>query len=114
MKPSPFNAGVVRTCPEVVDSKRTFLACGLGRVVTLNDDLSNWLAGRPDWQKDAVARFCRNETLSVEDVAAIGDHLIAGTYPRASNINVADIPGSTSAGDPVKRRFVNGALKFGE
>jgi len=69
--------------------------------VTLNDDLANWVAGRPDWQKDAVARFCRNETLSAKDVGAIADQLIAGTYPRASNINVADIPGSIAAGDPV-------------
>ncbi len=69
--------------------------------MTLNDDLARWVAGRPDWQKDAVARFCRNETLSAEDIAAIADQLIAGTYPTAVNIRVADIPGSTAAGDMV-------------
>ena len=69
--------------------------------MTLNDDLASWVAARPDWQKDAVARFCRNEMLSVEDVAAVADKLIAGTYPTAANVDVADIPGSTAAGDPV-------------
>jgi energy-coupling factor transporter ATP-binding protein EcfA2 len=69
--------------------------------MTLNDDLASWVAARPDWQKDAVARFCRNETLSAEDVAAIADQLITGTYPTAANIGVADVPGSTAAGEPV-------------
>ncbi len=69
--------------------------------MTLNEDLANWIATRPDWQKDAVARFCRNETLSAEDVAAIADQLIAGTYPTTADIRVVDIPGSTAAGEPV-------------
>ncbi len=69
--------------------------------MTLNEDLANWVATRPDWQKDAVARFCRNETLSAEDVASIADQLIAGTYPAATNLGAADIPGSTAAGEPV-------------
>ena len=69
--------------------------------MTLNEDLANWVATRPDWQKDAVARFCRNETLSAEDVASIADQLIAGTYPTATNLGAADIPGSTAAGEPV-------------
>ncbi|WP_022885726.1 AAA family ATPase [Glaciibacter superstes] len=70
--------------------------------MTLNEDLANWVATRPDWQKDAVARFCRNEVLSVEDVAVIADQLIAGTSPTAVNISAADVPGSTAAGDQVK------------
>lgn len=70
--------------------------------MTLNDDLATWLASRPDWQKDAVARFCRNETYSEEDIAATADQLIKGTYPVASDISAADIPGSTATGEPVK------------
>lgn len=66
--------------------------------MTLNEDLANWVAARPDWQKDAVARFCRNETLSADDVAAIAEQLIAGTYPTAASIAAPDIPGSTAAG----------------
>lgn len=69
--------------------------------MTLNEDLANWVAARPDWQKDAVACFCRNETLSADDFAAIADQLIAGTYPTAANVTPADIPGSTAAGEPV-------------
>lgn len=69
--------------------------------MTLNEDLASWVATRTDWQNDAVARFCRNETLSAEDITAIADQLIAGTYPTAADISVADIPGSTAAGDPV-------------
>lgn len=69
--------------------------------MTLNEDLASWVAARPDWQKDAVARFCRNETLSAKDVAEVADKLISGTYPVAANISVADIPGSTATGDPI-------------
>ncbi|MDZ5144154.1 AAA family ATPase [Microbacterium testaceum] len=69
--------------------------------MTLNEDLASWLDARPDWQKDAVSRFCRNEALSTEDVAEIADKLIAGTYPTAASVDVADIPGSTAAGDSV-------------
>ena len=69
--------------------------------MSLNEDLASWLATRPDWQKDAVARFCRNDTLSAEDVANIADQLIAGTYPPSVSIDIADIPGSTAAGDAV-------------
>lgn len=76
--------------------------------MTLNEDLASWLAARPDWQKDAVARFCRNETLSAEDVSNIADQLIAGTYPVAVNVEAADIPGSTAAGDPVSLVQISG------
>ena len=76
--------------------------------MTLNEDLASWLAMRPDWQKDAVARFCRNEALSADDVCAIADQLIAGTYPTAPNVEAADIPGSTAAGDPVSLVKVSG------
>ncbi|WP_298941700.1 AAA family ATPase [uncultured Microbacterium sp.] len=76
--------------------------------MTLNEDLASWLAARPDWQKDAVARFCRNETLPADDVSAIADQLIAGTYPVATNVKAADIPGSTAAGDPVSLVQVSG------
>ncbi|PPH98268.1 AAA family ATPase [Rathayibacter sp. AY1B7] len=69
--------------------------------MTLNEDLASFLAARPHWQKDVVARFCRSETLSAEDVSNIADQLIAGTYPVAVNVEAADIPGSTAAGDPV-------------
>jgi energy-coupling factor transporter ATP-binding protein EcfA2 len=69
--------------------------------MALNEDLATWAAARPDWQKDAVARFCRNETLSAADIAAIADQLIEGTYPTVSGIRAADVPGSTAAGDPV-------------
>ena len=69
--------------------------------VTLEDDIAAWLADRPDWQKDVTARFCRNESLSAEDVAAIADQLVAETYPVAAGITAADIPGSSATGKPV-------------
>lgn len=69
--------------------------------MTLNEDLAIWLNARPEWQKDAVARLCRNERLSAEDVAAIADKLVAGTYPTAAPIDPAGIPGSTEEADAV-------------
>lgn len=70
--------------------------------MTLNDDLAVWLSARPDWQKDAAARFCRGETLSAEDISAIADKLIEGTYPIAADVAASDIPGSTATGDAVQ------------
>jgi energy-coupling factor transporter ATP-binding protein EcfA2 len=69
--------------------------------VTLEQDLVAWVATRPDWQKDAIARFCRNESLSAVDIAAIADHLVAGTYPSAPGISESDLPGSAGGGEPV-------------
>ena len=69
--------------------------------MTLEQDLTAWLADRTDWQRDAVARFCANESLSAEDIAAIADDLIAGTNPAGATIAVADLPGTSALGAPV-------------
>lgn len=55
-----------------------------GASLTLEEALATWVAERPDGQKDAIARLCRNEVLSDDDVAAIPDHLIAGTHPSVA------------------------------
>lgn len=70
--------------------------------MTLESDLAEWVANRPDWQIDAVATFCRNETLSAEDVVEIADHLIAGTYPRSQGITAQDVPGRSQTGKAVR------------
>ncbi len=69
--------------------------------MTLQEDLATWVGERHDWQKDVVARFCRNEALSDENVATIADHLVAGTYPSITAISASDIPGTSASGDPV-------------
>lgn len=70
--------------------------------MTLQRDLSEWVATRPDWQKEAVARFCRNEGLSPEDVEGIADLLIDGTYPASQGITAKDIPGTSETGEPIR------------
>lgn len=70
--------------------------------MTLEADLAEWVATRPDWQKEVVARFCRNEDLSAEDVGKIADQLIAGTYPAAQGVTTKDIPGTSVTGEPVR------------
>lgn len=72
--------------------------------MTLEDDLAAWVAERHDWQKDVVARFCRNEALADEDVEKIAEHLIAGNHPSISAIRSSDIPGTSESGDPVTLR----------
>lgn len=69
--------------------------------MSLEQDLATWVAGRSDWQKDAIAKFCRNESLTAEDIADIADKLIDGTYPSVPSITAADVPGRSSTGDPV-------------
>jgi energy-coupling factor transporter ATP-binding protein EcfA2 len=69
--------------------------------MTLNEDLAHWASSRPDWQQEALARFCRNETLSVEDIEAIATQLIEGTYEGGAGIGAEDVPGSTAVGQPV-------------
>jgi hypothetical protein len=70
--------------------------------MTLEKDLAEWVATRPDWQKEAVACFCRNESLSGEDVSGIADRLIAGTYPASQGITAKDVPGTSETGEPVR------------
>jgi len=77
------------------------VCAGGGVQVSLNDDLADWAGSRPDWQQDAIARFCRNEALTDGEVLSTVDQLIAGTYPAATPISADDIPGSVAAGDPV-------------
>lgn len=75
-------------------------------MTTLEGDLAAWAAERHDWQKDAVARFCRNEALTDEDVASITEHLVARTYPSITALSVSDIPGTSESGDPVTLRAI--------
>src|SRR4051794_12270826 len=77
-------------------------AVGGSRPMTLEKDLAEWVATRPDWQKDAIARFCRNEVLSAEDVSEIADQLIAGTYPASQGIGAKDVPGTSETGEPAR------------
>ena len=76
--------------------------------MTLEQDLVAWLAERTDWQRDAAARFCANESLSPGDISATADHLIAGTHPTGAAITAADIPGTSATGDPVTLRAISG------
>ena len=78
--------------------------------MTLEEDLAAWVAGRTDWQKDAIARFCRNESLSADDIAGIVDKLIAGTYPSATAITARDVPGASDSGEPVTLEAVEGVV----
>jgi hypothetical protein len=70
--------------------------------MTLEGAIAEWVATRPDWQKAAVARFCRNERLSAEDVARIADQLITVTCPPSQGITATDIPGTSETGESVR------------
>lgn len=69
--------------------------------MALEDDLAAWVADRPDWQKDVVSRFCRNEALSDDDIASVADRLVSEAYPTAAPIGPQDVPGATDCGEPV-------------
>lgn len=69
--------------------------------MSLGEDLAAWVNSRHDWQKLAVSRLCKNETLNAADLSEIADHLIAGSHPVAPDIAPSDIPGSTAGGDAV-------------
>ncbi|MDD2818035.1 MAG: AAA family ATPase [Candidatus Nanopelagicales bacterium] len=66
--------------------------------MTLAQDLVSWVNERPDWQKAAIARFCRNEEYSSDELSALTDQLVAGTVSAAPDITVDDIPGASSSG----------------
>lgn len=76
--------------------------------VTLEDDLVAWAADRPDWQKDAIGRFCRNETLSDEQVVEIADMLISNSFPVTPSISTSDVPGASVCGEPITLEAVSG------
>lgn len=75
--------------------------------MTLENDLVEWVVTRPDWQKDAVAHLCRNETYNEEDIVSIADRLVAGTYPSIAPITPSDIPGSSVVGDSVRLKEIS-------
>lgn len=77
-------------------------------MLTLEEDLAAWVEDRPDWQKDAMARFCRNESLTPADFEWIADQLIAGTYPVITAIAAAEVPGSSTQGEPVRLVAISG------
>ena len=78
--------------------------------MTLEEDLAAWVADRTDWQKDAIARFCRNESFSAEDITEIVDKLVAGTYPSATGITARDVPGASDSGESVTLEAVAGVV----
>lgn len=69
--------------------------------MTLAVDLVEWAKDRPDWQKSALGRFCKNAEYSDDEIKEIADQLIAGTFPETPNITVDDVPGGSSTGDTV-------------
>jgi hypothetical protein len=78
--------------------------------VTLEGDIAAWVSDRPDWQKDAIARFCRNEGLSDQDISDVASKLIAGTYPAVAPISAKDVPGTSDNGEPVTLKAVAGIV----
>ena len=70
--------------------------------MTLEADHAEWVASRPDWQKDAIARFCGNESLSGDDIAAVADQLIAGTFPDPPGITAQEVPGTSESGESLR------------
>lgn len=69
--------------------------------MALEDDLAEWSGGRPDWQKMALAMFCRNDSLTADDVVRIADELITGTCPAARALEAGEIRGTSTSGAPV-------------
>lgn len=69
--------------------------------MTLASDLVEWAKDRPDWQKAALAKFCKNLDFTQHEIREIADQLIAGTFPVTPNVTVDDVPGGSSTGDQV-------------
>lgn len=76
--------------------------------MTLAEDLVAWGAGQANWKKAALARFCRNEVFTDEEISELAEQLVAGTVPIATNIVVDDIPGASSSGEQVVLNSVYG------
>jgi len=63
--------------------------------MTIEDDLVSWAARRPDWQRDVLARLCRQLPIEDATIAATADRLIAGEPTPWTQLAAADIPGNT-------------------
>jgi hypothetical protein len=68
--------------------------------VTLEADLISWSAARQAWQRNAIARLCRQEAFGEVAIADLADRLIAGRFNQDVSLTDADITSTpaTSAG----------------
>lgn len=66
----------------------------------IENDLVDWAASRPDWQRDVLIMQCRQQAFDEVTIATIADKLIAGEPTPFRQLAPADIPGNTvTAGD---------------
>ncbi len=54
--------------------------------MTLEADLVDWANSRPGWQRDILARLCRQETFDEAAIASIADRLLASAATPAGSL----------------------------
>jgi hypothetical protein len=88
--------------------------------MALEEELIDWAASRPAWQRAVLVRLAHGEEITNEDIAAIARRLIDGSQESPTGLTVDDLPGAGhSAGKTVTLTAIHpvahvNALRDGE
>ena len=76
--------------------------------MTLVENLVAWINERPSWQRAAIARFCREEDYSDQEIRDLVEQVISGAVPETPPLSVGDISGGSSTGEQVTLAALKG------
>jgi ABC-type phosphate/phosphonate transport system ATPase subunit len=72
--------------------------------MTIEQDIAAWVRTRPEWQRDVLARLCRNEPIDQAAIEQIASSLIAGESRQSAPILLSDIPSGATSTELIQLR----------
>lgn len=76
--------------------------------MTLEEEIADWAATRPAWQRDALRRLALGETLGTDDYRRIAAALVSNDDTEFIDLAVSDMPGSTTSKQRVRLAALRG------
>lgn len=70
--------------------------------MTIEQDIAAWVRTRTEWQRDVLARLCRNEPIDEATIEQIASSLIAGGSRQSAPVLPSDIPSGITSVEPVQ------------
>jgi hypothetical protein len=74
--------------------------------VGIEQEIADWAASRPAWQRSALARLSKGRAYDQSEIDTLSAALIAGKHPTGAGLSAADVPGARPAGATVLLRSI--------